>query len=133
MSIIDRLLRRKPPINAETVLRPGAGKHHGTVKWWREAKGFGFLTQEDGTDVFVHFSAIQCVGRKNLKQGEAVEFDVVKGPKSFQAVNVVRERDLGQTPKQEMTSEPERAYVALALFGEELKAVDSAATAPIDF
>lgn len=60
----------------------------GTVKWFNEAKGFGFLSQEGGEDVFVHFSAIQGDGFKTLAEGERVEFDVTRGPKGLQAGNV---------------------------------------------
>jgi CspA family cold shock protein len=62
----------------------------GTVKWFNEAKGFGFISQEGGEDVFVHFSAIQGDGFKTLAEGEALEFDVTKGPKGLQAANVRR-------------------------------------------
>ncbi len=60
----------------------------GTVKWFNERKGFGFLSQEDGEDVFVHYSSIQASGFKNLTEGQAVEFEIQKGPKGLQAVNV---------------------------------------------
>ncbi len=60
----------------------------GTVKWFNPAKGFGFIGREDGEDVFVHFSAIQMDGYKQLKEGEKVEFSIEKGPKGLQAANV---------------------------------------------
>ena len=60
----------------------------GKVKWFNDAKGYGFIEQEGGEDVFVHFSAIQGDGYRSLSEGQAVEFDVTKGPKGLQAANV---------------------------------------------
>jgi cold shock protein len=60
----------------------------GTVKWFSPEKGFGFITQQDGPDVFVHFSAIEGEGYKNLEEGQSVEFDVTEGQKGPQAANV---------------------------------------------
>jgi len=57
----------------------------GTVKWFNDAKGFGFISRQNGEDVFVHFSAIQSNGFKSLQEGQAVSFNVVKGPKGLQA------------------------------------------------
>ena len=62
----------------------------GTVKWFNDSKGFGFLEQEGGDDVFVHFSAIAGDGFKSLAEGDSVTFELVKGPKGLQAANVVR-------------------------------------------
>ena len=64
-------------------------KTNGTVKWFNETKGFGFIEREDGPDVFVHFSAIQGDGFKTLADGQKVEFDVTDGQKGPQAENVV--------------------------------------------
>jgi CspA family cold shock protein len=60
----------------------------GTVKWFNDAKGFGFITTESGEDVFVHFSAISGDGFRSLREGAAVELDVTQGPKGLQASNV---------------------------------------------
>ncbi len=60
----------------------------GTVKWFNDAKGFGFITTDGGEDVFVHFTAIQGNGFRSLKEGSQVEFEVVNGPKGLQASNV---------------------------------------------
>jgi CspA family cold shock protein len=60
----------------------------GTVKWFNDAKGFGFITRQTGEDVFVHFSAIQSSGFRSLQEGQAVQFSVTKGPKGLQAESV---------------------------------------------
>jgi CspA family cold shock protein len=62
---------------------------NGTVKWFNDAKGFGFIEQENGDDIFVHFSAIQGDGFKSIQEGASVTFDVVDGPKGPAADNVV--------------------------------------------
>ena len=62
----------------------------GTVKWFNREKGYGFITADDGQDVFVHHTAIQGQGYKSLNEGEVVTFEIVKGPKGDQAANVVR-------------------------------------------
>ncbi|HQC70757.1 MAG TPA: cold-shock protein, partial [Sedimentibacter sp.] len=62
----------------------------GTVKWFNSEKGFGFITKEDGNDVFVHFSAIQGDGFKTLEEGQRVSFDVTQGNRGDQAANVQR-------------------------------------------
>lgn len=60
----------------------------GTVKWFNDAKGYGFITSDNGEEIFVHFSAIQAKGFRSLAEGAQVEFDVVNGPKGLQAANV---------------------------------------------
>ncbi|MFH1008854.1 MAG: cold-shock protein [Candidatus Latescibacterota bacterium] len=62
----------------------------GTVKWFSDSKGYGFIEQKDGDDVFVHFSALEGEGFKTLAEGQAVEFDIIDGPKGAQAANVVK-------------------------------------------
>lgn len=63
----------------------------GTVKWFSGQKGYGFITKDDGQDVFVHFSAINGDGFRTLQQGERVQFEITEGPKGLQAANVSRE------------------------------------------
>ncbi|MBI5559771.1 MAG: cold-shock protein [Deltaproteobacteria bacterium] len=62
----------------------------GKVKWFNETKGFGFIRQDSGEEVFVHYTAISGEGFKTLKEGEDVEFDIIQGPKGPQAANVVK-------------------------------------------
>ena len=76
---LQRKLQTKEQINTMET---------GTVKWFNDAKGFGFISRQSGEDVFVHFSAIQAGGFRSLQEGQQVQFDVVKGPKGFQAENV---------------------------------------------
>jgi CspA family cold shock protein len=65
-------------------------KEQGTVKWFNDSKGYGFIQRSTGDDVFVHHSAILAEGFKSLAEGEAVEFEVTKGPKGLQAANVTK-------------------------------------------
>jgi CspA family cold shock protein len=64
----------------------------GVVKWFNDSKGFGFITLDDGTEVFAHYSAIITDGYKTLTEGEEVEFEVREGPKGLQASNIIRMR-----------------------------------------
>jgi CspA family cold shock protein len=63
---------------------------NGTVKWFNDAKGFGFISREGGPDVFVHYSAVTSDGFKSLAEGDKVEFEIVQGQKGPQAANVVK-------------------------------------------
>jgi len=86
--------QRHPFSPAATLLsrqfktKKGTQMETGTVKWFNDAKGFGFISRQNGEDVFVHFSAIQAGGFRSLQEGQQVQFDVTKGPKGFQAENV---------------------------------------------
>lgn len=62
----------------------------GTVKWFNESKGFGFITKEDGEDIFVHHTSINGGGFRSLNEGQSVTFDVEKGPKGLRAINVTK-------------------------------------------
>lgn len=82
----------EPAADFDRSVQEGEGimKNKGTVKWFNDRKGFGFIKLNDGKDIFVHYSALQGDGFKTLKEGESVEFDVVDGTKGPQAANVVR-------------------------------------------
>jgi CspA family cold shock protein len=73
-----------------TISRRKQQMSNGSVKWFNESKGFGFITSEDGKDVFVHFSSIKADGFKTLAEGDKVSFDIEMGPKGPKAVNVVK-------------------------------------------
>jgi CspA family cold shock protein len=81
---------RDPNLNEECVsMSAVAMRVSGTVKWFNRAKGYGFIAQPEGEDVFVHYSAIEGSGFRNLSEGDRVEFTVEQGPKGLQAANVV--------------------------------------------
>jgi cold shock protein len=73
---------------AQFNLRKMQQMEQGTVKWFNDAKGYGFISRQNGEDVFVHYSAISANGFKSLQEGQAVQFNVVKGPKGWQAADV---------------------------------------------
>ncbi len=79
-------------VSAASILEEGGSAQmaKGTVKWFNDAKGFGFIADENGADVFVHFSAIQDNGFKSLAEGQEVTFDIVDSPKGPKAANVVK-------------------------------------------
>ena len=85
-----RTAAKKKPAEGGSVAMP---KFKGTVKWFNEQKGYGFISRDDGTDIFVHYSAIEGEGFRTLRQGQRVEFDVVDSPKGPRAdkVRVLRE------------------------------------------
>jgi len=72
------------------IFNGGTKMNKGTVKWFNAEKGYGFITGEDGADVFVHFSAIQGEGFKSLDEGQAVTYDLTEGARGMQAANVVK-------------------------------------------
>jgi CspA family cold shock protein len=82
-------LQNSPELQRHIQLKePSKVMETGTVKWFNDAKGYGFISRQSGEDVFVHFSAIQAGGFRSLQEGQQVQFDVVKGPKGWQAENV---------------------------------------------
>jgi CspA family cold shock protein len=82
------LLTRSDSSQPKFKMEIGKSMEQGTVKWFNDAKGYGFISRQNGEDVFVHFSAIQAGGFRSLQEGQAVQFDVAKGPKGWQAENV---------------------------------------------
>ena len=80
----------RPAISIGLLGRFGGMATTGTVKWFSPKKGYGFITMEDGQEVFVHYSAIDGNGFRSLEQGEKVQFEVSQGPKGLQAANVMR-------------------------------------------
>jgi CspA family cold shock protein len=74
--------------NANSTQGRSKTMEQGTVKWFNDAKGYGFISRQNGEDVFVHFSSIQANGFRSLQEGQAVQFEVVKGKKGWQAENV---------------------------------------------
>ena len=92
----ERSPMASPPVRLLTQVqgrREPVAQYKGKVKWFNNAKGYGFIGREDGPDVFVHYSAIQLDGYKTLKEGDDVEFDIVQGQKGPQADAVMRLRD----------------------------------------
>ena len=85
---MPRDLSGNQPRRQSNSIRGCDVKEQGTVKWFNASKGFGFIQRQTGEDVFVHFSAITMEGYKSLNEGQAVEFEVKKGPKGLQAENV---------------------------------------------
>jgi CspA family cold shock protein len=83
------MARVERPVAQSTNRNQGERMATGTVKWFNDAKGYGFITPDDGSeDLFAHFSAINMSGFKTLKEGQKVSFDVVQGPKGKQASNI---------------------------------------------
>ena len=92
LAVCDPKSARHTPKRPKKRKEPVA-QYKGKVKWFNNAKGYGFIGREDGPDVFVHYSSIQLDGYKTLKEGDDVEFDIVQGQKGPQADAVIRLRD----------------------------------------
>ena len=86
--VSSNFLPAMSPIQPAQFNSGKAAMEQGTVKWFNDAKGYGFISRENGEDVFVHYSAITSNGFKSLQEGQAVQFTVVKGPKGWQAADV---------------------------------------------
>jgi CspA family cold shock protein len=93
----------------QTQGRTNLAQYTGTVKWFNNAKGYGFLGREGGADVFVHYSSIQIDGYKSLKEGDEVEFDIVEGSKGPQADQVVRVNEKVQADERDDEKEKDIA------------------------
>jgi len=86
---LHRIALNEAPVWIQAkVIEEKKHMEQGTVKWFNDAKGFGFISRQNGEDVFVHYSAINSSGFKSLQEGQAVQFNVVKGPKGWQASDV---------------------------------------------
>ena len=90
VSALRKKSRRRESQQHETQFKVVIFLAKGTVKWFNDAKGFGFVRMDDGKEVFVHYSAIVDKGFKSLAEGDTISFDVVEGPKGPQAANVVK-------------------------------------------
>jgi cold shock protein len=85
---LSKFAERKFFMSMQNVTPQEESTVNGTVKWFNNSKGYGFIGREDGPDVFVHYSAILCEGYRSLAEGDTVEFEIVQGPKGPQAANV---------------------------------------------
>jgi CspA family cold shock protein len=86
--LVACMIAVKLAVSSTNTARVGAGQEVGTVKWFNAAKGFGFITRENGDDVFVHFRSIQGKGHRSLGEGQRVVFSITRGDKGLQAVDV---------------------------------------------
>jgi CspA family cold shock protein len=90
LSTVGAALSRRGRLRADRFLEEVWGMARGKVKWFNNAKGYGFIAQDNGEDIFVHYSAIQQDGYRSLNAGEEVEFDLITGQKGLQATNVMK-------------------------------------------
>src|SRR6202022_1730935 len=96
-------------LERETFVEGGLGLR-GTVKWFNNTKGYGFIGRDEGPDVFVHYTGIEGDGYKTLDEGDTVEFEIVQGPKGPQAANVTR-RTLNSTPHNQVVIDKKKSHV----------------------
>ena len=90
VSIFDKFRKSMQYLGIQFFILGGIHLQKGKIKWFNESKGYGFISRDNGKDVFVHYSAIQSSGFKTLAEGDVVEFEVVEGPKGPQASKVVK-------------------------------------------